>query len=94
MRSRSASILGWPMVSVRAWIWRLMFDSATLSRSIRVSMADRAPRQRFDDPGADAADADHANMRRAKTCQRTLTVEAADAAETALEVDIVCRRPA
>src|SRR5450830_92121 len=52
MRSASAVILAMPTVPVRAWIWRLMFDSATLSRSIRVRwpMALRASASTIHEP--------------------------------------------
>src|SRR5450830_860336 len=39
MRSAMASTLACPTVVPKAWIWRLILDSATLSRSIKVSSA-------------------------------------------------------
>ena len=36
IRSRMANTLAWPRVLSSAWIWRLMLDSATWSRSISV----------------------------------------------------------
>ena len=43
--------------------------------------ADACARERLDDPGADAADADDAHMRRAQPLQRGSAVEPPDAAE-------------
>lgn len=57
-------------------------------------LADTATRQRFGGPGANAADADDANMRRAQARQGACAIEAIDAAETArkvhIDIDIRC----
>ena len=45
-------------------------------------------RQRFDYPRADAAHPDHAHMRRTETGQGLVAVQAGDAAETAVEIDV------
>ena len=50
--------------------------------------ADGAARQRFDDPGTDAAHADHAHMGGAEARQRGRAVQAGNAAETALKIDL------
>ena len=86
MRSRMASTLAWPSVLASAWTWRLMLDSATWSRSISVSSADAAARQRLGGPGADAADADHRHVRGADGRGAVHAVEALEAAEAALQV--------
>jgi hypothetical protein len=49
-------------------------------------LADGAARQRFDDPRADAADADHAHVGAAEARQRAFAIQAGDAAEAALKV--------
>ena len=50
--------------------------------------ADGAARQRFDDPGTDAAHADHTDVRGAEACQRGGAVQAGNAAETPFKIDL------
>ena len=50
--------------------------------------ADGAARQRFDDPGTDAAHADDTHMGGAETLQRGGAVQAGNAAETPVKIDL------
>ena len=64
-RCARAAPAPWPAraCAPSAWTWRLMFDSATWSRSISISARDAAARQRLGGPRADAAEADDRDTR-------------------------------
>ena len=85
-RRASACALAMPSVEPSACTWRLMFDSATWSRSISTSARDSTARQRLDRPRADAAESDDRDARGAQSRVGGIAVEAAQAAEAALEV--------
>ncbi len=91
MRARSASTLAMPSVLPSACTWRLTFDSDTWSRSISVSARDAAARQRLRGPRADAADTDDGDVRGANARIGAVAIQAAQAAEAALEVGVVAR---
>ena len=88
MRSASASILAWPMVRGQRLDLAVDVRFGHVVEVDQGQRADRAARQRLDDPGTDPADADHANVRRAEALQRGLAVQPRDAAETAFEIDL------
>ena len=90
MRSAQRLHLGLRRASLSsAWTWRLMFDSATWSRSIRVSAATplRASASAAHEPTPPMPDDGHARGADARV--RGIAVQAAQAAEAALEVGCV-----
>jgi len=70
--------------SVRAWSWRLMFGHANFIESYDVRAADAGRATALPPPGADAADADDANVRGAELLQPAGR-RAGDAAESGFQ---------